>query len=190
MLNKKLIETGTMRDLEKRKLYLGPEASPDGIAARRMLAVLGIKPYRHTRDVAETELLSVMTDFVKQELDGAIVIGPVGDPMVRDIIGGSGGIYGLIPADEAAVSALAGAGLPLFLSTIPAGSYAVPPRSDRRDRGGNLPDRGSRSPGRNGPALSSGIFDNADRIAAYFPQGGRFRPRTPRRTRSPRCILP
>ncbi len=103
MLNKEAHQDRHDARPGERKLYLGPEASPDGIAARRILAVLGIKPYRHTRDVAETELLSVMTDFVKQELDGAIVIGPVGDPMVRDIIGGSGGLYGLIPADEAAV---------------------------------------------------------------------------------------
>jgi TRAP transporter TAXI family solute receptor len=172
MLNKKLIETGTMRDLEKRKLYLGTEASPDGVAARRMLAVLGIEPYRHTRDVAETELLSVMTDFVKQELDGAIVIGPVGDPMVRDIIGGSGGIFGLIPADEAAVSALAGTGLPLFLSTIPANSYPYHPDPVHVIAEGTYLIAGADLPGETALALSSGIFDNASRIAAYFPVGG------------------
>jgi len=172
MLKKKLIETGTMRDLEKRKLYLGEKASPDGIAARRILAVLGIEPYRHTRDVAETELLSVMTDFVKQELDGAIVIGPLGDPMVRDIIGGSGGLYGLIPADEAAVSALTGAGLPLFLSTIPAGSYPYLPDPVRVIADGTYLIAGADLPGETARRLKAGIFDNAGRIAAYFPIGG------------------
>jgi TRAP transporter TAXI family solute receptor len=172
MLKKKLIETGTMRDLEKRKVYLGAEASPNGTAVRRILAVLAIEPYRHTRDIGETELLSVMTDFRKQELDGAIIIGPVGDPMVRDIIGGSGGIYGLVPADEAAVSALTGAGLPLFLSTIPADSYPFHPDPINVITEGTYLIAGADLPGETALALSSGIFDNAGRIAAYFPQGG------------------
>ncbi|MBN2225091.1 MAG: TAXI family TRAP transporter solute-binding subunit [Deltaproteobacteria bacterium] len=172
MLNNEFIKTDTLRDLEGRHLYLGPEASPYGNAVRRILAGLGIKPYRYVREIAKSELLGVMTDFIGRELDGAVIVGPVADPMVRDIVGGTGGIMGLIPADQADVSALSGAGLPVFALTIPketypyqtedlvvigVGTYLVarPDLSDETAR-----------------KLAAGIFDNAGRIAAYFPRGG------------------
>jgi uncharacterized protein len=171
ILAKGLIKTGSISDLEGRKLYLGPEADPNGDAARRILAALGIRPHRFTRDMADTELLAVMTDFVKRELDGAVIIGPVPEPMVRDIINGAGGTMRLVPADETAISALTGAGLPLFLSTIPADSYAYQPDPVEVIAQGIYLIARSDLPGETAVRLSGDIFDNAGRIAAYFPQG-------------------
>ncbi len=172
MLNRDFVKTGSVSDLEGRKLYLGPKASPDGDAARRILAALGVKPNRYVREISRFELLEIMTDFRQRELDGAVIIGPVVDPMVRDIISGSGDIMRFIRADERDVAALSEAGLPLFLSTIPKESYSYQPDEveaiamgtylvSRRD----LPDETARR-------LSAGIFENANRIAAYFPRGG------------------
>ncbi len=172
ILNKKFITTGSMRDLDGRKLYLGPEASPDGVAVRRILAALGIRPNRFTREAAESELLAVMTDFKKRELDGAIIIGPVADPMVRDIIDGTGDVLRIVGADEGVISTLAAAGLPVFLMTLPAQSYPYQ-REDIAVIGTgtylvarpDLPDGTARG-------LAAGIFENSGEIAAYFPQGG------------------
>jgi uncharacterized protein len=176
MLNKKFVKTGTMRDLEKRKLYLGSASGPDGIAVRRILAALGIKPYRYTREIADTELLSVMIDFINPELDGAIIIGAAGDAMVYDILGGSGGTMVLVPADETAIPALSGAGLPLFVSTMPAGSYPYQPDPIEVIAEGTYLIARTDLAGETALRLSAGIFDNAGRIAAYFPRGGTLLP--------------
>lgn len=174
MLNKKAVKTGSVADLAGKHLYLGAEASPNGKAVRRMLGALAIEPYRYTREIAETELLSVMTDFIKQELDGAIVVGPVADPMVRDIVSDTGGTVILIPADETAVATLVRAGLPVFLSTIEAGSYAYQLDPVSVIAVGNYLIARTDLEAETARSLSAGIFDNADRIAAYFPRGGKL----------------
>jgi TRAP transporter TAXI family solute receptor len=171
ILNGQFIKTGSVCDLAGKKLYLGSEISPDGIAVRRILAALGITPKRYVREIGRSELLAAMTDFRKQELDGAIIIGPVPDPMVRDIISGTGGSMRFIPADESIASALRAAGLPVFLSTIPKESYsyqaddvAVIAMGTYLISRNDLADETARR-------LSAGIFKNANRIAGYFPQG-------------------
>ncbi len=172
LLNKKFIETGTMRDLDGRHLYLGPETSPAGIAARRILEALGITPNRYVRDIPPSQLLDVMTDFVTRELDGAIVIGPVPDPMVRDIVSDTGGTMRLIPASAADVAALAAAGLPVFLATIPIDSYAYQPDDLTVIAEGTYLVSRPDLPGETANKLRDNIFANAGRLAAYFPRGG------------------
>ena len=172
MIDKEFVVTGSMGDLEKRRLYLGSETDPDGIAARRILAALGIKPYRYTREIADTELLSVMTDFKDRELEGAFVIGPVPNPMVRDIISDTGGTVVFIPANEADVSALSAAGLPLFLWKIPADSYSYQPDPVSVIAQGTYLIARADLPGETARRLSADIFANAARLAAYFPRGG------------------
>jgi TRAP transporter TAXI family solute receptor len=172
LLNKKFAVTGSVRDLDGRRLYLGGETSPEGMAVRRMLSALGVGPNKYARETTEFELLAVMTNFQRRELDGAIVIGPVPDPMVRDIIDGTGDIMRLVGADEAVVSTLAGAGLPVFLMTIPTESYPYQHDDLNVIATGtylvarpDLPDDTARE-------LWAGIFENTGQIAAYFPQGG------------------
>jgi len=172
MLDREFAVTGSMQDLEKRRLYLGPEADPDGIATRRILAVLGIRPYRYPREIADTELLSVMTDFKDRELEGALIIGPLPDPMVRDIISGTGGTVVFIPATEADVSALTRAGLPLFLWNIPADSYSYQPDPVSVIAQGTYLIARADLPAEAARRLSADIFGNAGRLAAYFPRGG------------------
>jgi len=173
-LNREFIKTGSLADLTGRRLYLGPEASPDGIAARRILAALGIKPNRYAREISETELLSVMTDFIKRELDGAVIIGPAPDPMVRDIISGAGGIMGLIPAGPDDIAVLSAAGLPVFAATLPKESYSYQSDDIQLIAEGTYLIARTELPNETARLLSSGIFENAGRLAAYFPQGGKL----------------
>jgi TRAP transporter TAXI family solute receptor len=172
LLNTKFVETGTLRDLEGKHLYLGPEASPEGIAARRILEALGITPSRYVRDIPPSQLLDVMTDFITRELDGAIIIGPVPDPMVRDIISDTGGTMRLVPASAADVAALAVAGLPVFLMTIPEESYAYQPDGLTVSAEGTYLVSRPDLPDETAKRLRDDIFANAGRIAAYFPRGG------------------
>jgi TRAP transporter TAXI family solute receptor len=176
LLNKRYIKSGSLGDLNGRKLYLGAETSPDGKTVRDILSALGVKPNRFARETTRGELLSVMSDFKRRELDGAIIIGVAPDPMVSSIIDKTGDVLQLIGVDASAVSTLTGAGLPVFLTDLPAESYsyqsvpipviatgtylvARPDLADDTARG-----------------LRDDIFDNTARIAAYFPQGGTLSP--------------
>ncbi len=172
ILRDKFVKTNSPNDLNGRKIYLGPARSTERETAVFILKALGVATNRYTPEVPDTSLLSVMTDFVKMELDGALIVGPVPVPIVRDIIDGTGDNMRLIPATEDTARAIDTAGLPAFLLTIPKDTYpfqsddlTIPAVGNYLVARPDLPDGAA-------GLLVRSIFENVGRIARYFPQGG------------------
>jgi TRAP transporter TAXI family solute receptor len=172
LLRDRFIKTDTVGDLTKRKLYLGPAGSPERDTVDRIMDALGVVPNRYAPEVSPASLLSVMTDFKNQALDGAVLIGPVPDPMARDIIDNTGRIIRLIGGTTDEARALDAAGLPAFVMIVPGDTY--PFQADELSilAVGNYLIARKDLPDETASFIVRSTFENAAAIARHFPQGG------------------
>jgi TRAP transporter TAXI family solute receptor len=124
LIRSDFIETDTLQDFDRRRIYTGPDGSWEKETAQAILAAAGIRTKRLIKKVSEYELFGVLTDFVAQELDGVVIVNPIPDPTTDTILSETGHNYKLIPMGQQELKIVQNTVGELFLITLPPGTYS------------------------------------------------------------------
>jgi TRAP transporter TAXI family solute receptor len=119
----KFIKTGTLADFNRRRVYLGPEGSRERRIAEDLFRAMDIETKRLIIDVDETNLIEIMTDYVLQKLNGAVLIDYVPSSILDSILGKTGHYYRMIPVGRDSGDLLKRLGKGYFMVEIPKDVY-------------------------------------------------------------------